>query len=64
MDTSSDDGENVFLNVDTKDIRFSMQKIEFNLLGCYAGTNIESRCYSYIKSLQKVYGPESDISRN
>ena len=55
-------GHLVFLKLDEGLIRFSKQQIE-NCVVANTKT-INKRYHSYLKALQKVYEPSSNISRN
>jgi hypothetical protein len=63
MDTLADDFGYVYLVIGTDDISFSVDQIKTNLLVLYAGTDVEPKCISFLKSLNSVLNSKSSIPR-
>lgn len=63
MDTLADDFGYVYLVIGTDDISFSVDQIETNLLVLYAGTDMEPKCISFLKSLNGFLNSKSSIPR-
>lgn len=63
MDTLADDFGYVYLVIGTDNISFSVDQIETNLLVLYAGTDMEPKCISFLKSLNGVLNSKSSIPR-
>jgi hypothetical protein len=63
MDTTASDFGNVYLVIDTEDISFSVDQIETNLLVLYAGTDMEPKCFAFLKSLNSKFKSKSSIPR-
>ena len=60
---AADDFGNVYLVIGTDDISFSIDQIEVNLLVLYAGTDMEPKSLSFLKSLNSSLSSKSSITR-